>query len=141
MRATGRTLADVPARVPWSSLENLVGHLGPTSAYSRELAEERGDGKLLGWLDGSMVAPRLAELIDRVNQMLWQHACAHRGNGPKPRRPQPYPRPWESKGITRHVGDGAIPISEFHAWWKAAGEAARRRSEGESPTDVVPDCD
>lgn len=124
MTLAGYTLGDVGGRLPWGSFANFVEHLPPTSAYRRELAEEAGDGDMLPWIDGTLVAPVLASIADEVGIFAWQHACANRGKGPRPPRPKTARRPWDRTNDVRRYGSDPMPISEFDTWWESQDVSA-----------------
>lgn len=114
------TLADLGGALPWGALRSLVGHMDHTWALWRELNPKQAE--TAAWLDGSLVAPLLADVFDAVRSL--EATVAAKGSGRKPRRPKPYPRPWLRDAETQHVGKDPIPISEFDAWWDAKGKEA-----------------
>lgn len=103
MTRTRYTLRDVGGALPWGALLHFVEHLGHDSATWRAANPE--DQTHL-WLDGSMVAPILADLYDLLNQ---------RSAGKS--RQRPYPRPWAKNRSTERYGRKPIPIRDFDAWW------------------------
>ena len=113
MTLAGATLDDVPERVSWRALGSFLSHLPKDSAFSREVSPETAD-----WFGTEMVQTMLADLIDAVNALKYEEGCAHTPRGKrKPRKPDPYPRPWTRKR-GRVIGHDPIPISEFDEWWK-----------------------
>ena len=118
------TLDDLGGALSWRALLHFVGGLGATSALVRELRPELDE--MAPWLDGSMVAPLLADLIDCLNMQRWERVVA--ASGKRPRRPKRVTRPWEgdSKGV-RVIGRDPIPVSEFESWWESAGRRGDQR--------------
>lgn len=117
---TRYTLDDVGGALSWRALLHFVRGLPPTSHFACSV-----DPKLQAmsaWLDGSMVAPLLADLIDCINLERWEYAVSCVGKGKrKPRKPKPVPRPWvqsTSKG-ERHIGKDPIRIADFEVWWNS----------------------
>ena len=112
----GWTLDDVGARLPWRALGALVRHAPPTSALFRELHPEEA-----GWLDGSAVAPILADVYDAVQGTAYIVTKANVKHGTRVPAPQPYPRPGSPArgGGARHYGGGALPPDELTAWLDA----------------------
>lgn len=123
MTLTRFTLDDLGRALSWRALSHFVDHLPPTSALMRELRPESAE--TLAWLDGSMVAPLLADLIDSVAYGRWEYLASHVPKGKRmPKEPRRLPRPWDraeaEKGV-RRVGRDPIPISEFDSWWESGG--------------------
>ena len=119
------TLDDLGGALSVRALCRFVRRLDHTSALWRETHEERREW--VPWLDGTMVAPLLASLIDVTNYSRWEYAmsCSAKGHA-KPRKPRRVEVPWrkEPEG-ERRIGRGAVPIADFEDWWKSAGAAAR----------------
>ena len=114
MTMTRFTLRDVGRALPWGALLHFVRHLPPTS----ELAKEAnvGAAEQAVWLDGSLVAPMLASLIDATNFGRWEYAASVSKH--KPRRPRAVRTPWGDGGTNeRKLGSDPVPISEFEEWW------------------------
>lgn len=62
----------------------------------------------------------LADLYDSVQNVLYLFSAAYGG---KPKKPQRFPRPWaDDKDAAQHIGEGAIPISEFNDWYYGGDE-------------------
>ena len=113
----GRTLDDVGGALSWRALLHFVEGLGPSSRLAREMEPTLEAASM--WLDGSMTAALVADLIDVVAAFRWEHAAANVPKGKRPRKPKPVDRPWakgSGKGEKR-VGRDPIPIGEFDAWW------------------------
>lgn len=107
-------LSDIGGALPMTALLHFVQYLGIDSALWREMHED--EARQVAWLDGSMVAPVLADVYDVMALNLWVNA--NRGARHRRRKPKPYPRPWSaSHGETKHFGKDPIPISEFDSWW------------------------
>lgn len=116
MTRTRYQLADVGGALPMTALLHFVQHLDQGSALWREMHED--EAKYLPWLDGSLVAPMIADLYDVMAMNLW--VSANRGAKHRKRKPKPYPRPWSSsRGETRHIGKDPIPIADFEEWWES----------------------
>lgn len=120
---TGLTLDDVGGRLSWAALRSFVEYLPADSALVSETC-----GEVAPWLNGQMVAPLLATLIDAVQMQSWAFALANtrRGHG-RPPRPKPFPTPWNAdRGGECTFGRDALPVDEFEAWW---AEQVRRIEE------------
>lgn len=117
MTLTRFTLEDVGGALSWRALLHFVDGLGPTSALMRSMSPELGD--MGPWLDGTVVAPLLADLIDCVNYLRWESASANVPKGKtRPRRPKPVKRPCGMGGEgEKRIGRDPIPIGEFDTWW------------------------
>lgn len=118
------TLDDVGGALSWRALLHFVTNLGPTSALMRETRPEGAD--MLPWIDGTAVAPLLADLIDVTNYARWEYAtsCTPKGKR-KPRKPRQVKRPWRKDAGERKVGRDPIPIGEFDAWWDSKDKDKR----------------
>ena len=89
----------VPGRV---ALVSFVKHLRPDSAL-RRAQDPRGE--LPEWATTLKTNAILADLFDA-------YCATHVRKG---RKARPYPRPGDKRGQV--IGDGAIPIKDFDAWW------------------------
>lgn len=121
MTLARRTIDDVGGTLSWRALLHFVGGLPPTSRLAREL-DPRLES-LAPWLDGSMVAPLVADLIDCTNLARWEYAtsCVRRGQR-RPKAPRAVPRPWrEDGGGKRTIGRDPIPTRDFEGWWDSMG--------------------
>lgn len=122
MTHTRYTLDDLGGALTWRALLNFVTHVGPQSALAKSMRPELAE--MSGWLDGSMVAPLIAELIDCTNYGRWEYATSVTPKKKKkPKEPKPVPRPWaksRARGEKR-IGRDPIPISEFESWWRSRG--------------------
>lgn len=121
MTLARRTIDDVGGTLSWRALLHFVGGLPPTSRLAREL-DPRLES-LAPWLDGSMVAPLVADLIDCTNLARWEYATSCVGRGQRrPRGPRAVPRPWrEDGGGKRTIGRDPIPTRDFEGWWDSMG--------------------
>lgn len=118
MTRTRFTLDDLGGPLSWAALFSFVSNCGHDSAVFRAMNPD-----MAPWLDGRMVAPLLAQLIDAMNTNTYVNAVAHCDEGKRPDPPKRVKTPWtveEAEG--RHIGSDPIPISEFDAWWDAAGK-------------------
>lgn len=71
--------------------------------------------ELAGWTRGNML---LATAVDAVNMLRWELAARNTSKGkPKPRKPEPIPRPGV-KTRSQRVGRDPIPVSGFKQWWR-----------------------
>lgn len=104
---TGYTLADVGGALSNSALLSFATHLQGDSATAREIDPDAQ------W---TLVPMLLARISDDLQQFVWLYSCVHAGKGRKPTQPKPIPRPGVDDG-TRHIGKGAIPVSEFDEWY------------------------
>lgn len=124
------TLDDLGGALPLRALRSFVARLDHTSALWRETHADSNEW--LPWLDGTMVAPMLANLVDVTNYARWEYAisCTKKGHS-KPRRPKRVPVPWlAGTSGERHIGSDPIPISEFDAWWDSKGKSREEASHG-----------
>ena len=106
-------LRDVGGALPWGALLQFVKHLPRTSALSQELHPLT---EMERWANGDFNANILADIFDATTHGF--ASMAAKGTGHAPKRVRPYPRPW-TKPRTRHIGKGAIPISDFERWWSS----------------------
>lgn len=114
MTMTRYTLRDVGRALPWGALLHFVRHLPPTAELSKEWSSDAAEQA--AWLDGSLVAPMLASLIDAINFGRWEYAASVSKH--KPKRPKAVKTPWRDGGTEgRKLGSDPIPISEFEDWW------------------------
>ena len=120
MTLAGLTLDDIGGALPWRALSHFVAHLPRSSALSREL---RPTDEADLWLDGTMVAPLLADLIDGVKALTYVTALAGRLKvRNKGEMLSPTPRPWGGGGHGRQrVGSDPVPASRFDSWWDSKG--------------------
>lgn len=113
------TLDDLGGALSLRALRSFVMHLGYDSALWRETHEDADEWA--PWLDGTMVAPMLASLLDSLNMSRWEYAlsCATKGHA-KPRKPKPTKVPWRKDAPDEHrIGRDPIPIDDFDAWWNS----------------------
>ena len=109
----GRELSDLGRSMTWNALRSFVEHLPKASALSRDLNPDSAE-----WFGTEKVQTMLADLIDAVNALRYEEGCAHTPKGKKrPRKPEPYPRPWARKR-GRVIGHDPIPIKDFDEWWE-----------------------
>lgn len=114
-------LRDVGGALPWGALLHFVRYLPRTSALSQELVPL---SETEHWIAGDVNANIIADTFDAITHGF--AALAAKGTGHAPKRIKPYPRPW-NKPKTRHIGKGAIPISNFEDWWNGAGKRREGR--------------
>lgn len=112
MTRAGATLADIPARVPWTALRSFVTHLRDGSALVAELHPE-----LSAWGTAWGAAAIAADLFDLVAALRYEFALANTPKGRRrPAKPRPYPRPGAKDDVPR-IGRDPIPIKDFDEWW------------------------
>ena len=90
------------------------------AALARHIAQDRGSytwralhAEDAAYRDAYQTNAMLADLYDLVNALSHLYASAHSKRAVP--RPKPYPRPW--KRDDGRIGKGAIPISQFEAWY------------------------
>ena len=111
-----RSIYDIPEKgFTWADLRDFVGYLDAGSALVAELHPE-----LAGWQGDSKVPMLLAHIADTLSGLSYGYVLSHLKKGvQKPPAPEPIPRPGvesNKKGASTY-GEGAIPISDFDAWW------------------------
>ena len=103
------------------ALLHFVRRLPATSALARDL--DPACARMAPWLDGSLAAPLLADLVDATNWARWEYlATRPRRKGRRARIPKPRPvrRPWGDPRAKR-LGKGPIAASRFEEWWGRKG--------------------
>lgn len=93
----------------WGNIICLAHHIAddPASFVWREEHKDESN-----YRDALQANALLADLYDQLAALAYMYAVAHKGN---PRKPKRYPRPWSKD--TQRIGRGAIPISQFDAWY------------------------
>ena len=120
MTRVGETLDGIGVRIPWRAFSHFVAHLDASSAYLREVAPDAAP-----WLGTERVQSMLADLVDAVRALDWHFSSANTPKGkPKPRKPNPYPRPWKKDDGATKIGREPIPIKDFDDWWRGGGSDA-----------------
>ena len=110
----GITLEQIPEKLSWRALKNYAKHIGadPTSHLYRALNPE-----IAAYGCGLKQSLVLADLFDALRTFDVHFCNAHRKEGTPEIQPlERYPRPGEKKSKTR-IGEGAIPIADFAAWY------------------------
>ena len=127
MTRTGYTIADVGGALSWASLRHFVENLDGDSRFFRETHPE--EAEYLAWSEPQRVPWVLADIVDELRIIQYMFEAAHSKKGHKPKRPKPYRRPGVSDAALgeKRIGKEPIPATSFDGWWKAQGEAARRR--------------
>ena len=108
MTLLGMPLEQAAASLGWGNLMDFERHLPHESATFRAL-----HGDAYAFSCDLKRAAMLADAIDVLNGIAYMYSKAHNG---KPRKPRPYPRPWEP-GDEQRIGADPIPISEFNRWY------------------------
>ena len=112
---TGHELREVGHTLSWSTLDAFLRNINPESALAREL-----DPKMSNWVSRAKTNAILASIYDML-AVINSNLCA-KGTGKRPKKPKPYPRPWDQedkKPDVTHFGRGALPPDELRAWFKA----------------------
>ena len=110
---TGHELREVGRNLSWSTLDAFLSHIKPDSALAKELNPKIGNWSTLAKTNAILAS--IYDLLAVVNANL----CA-KGTGKKPKKPKPYPRPWDEekkKPEVTHFGKGALPPDELRAWF------------------------
>lgn len=120
MTRTRFTLSDLGGSLDWVTLFHFVQNLDHTSALVRKLYPDQREA--FEWMAGERNAAIMADLIDAINNLRWESACARAPKGTsKPRKLPLYPRPGakdQDKG-EKVIGSDPIPVSQFDEWWES----------------------
>jgi hypothetical protein len=101
----GRSLDDLGTRrLSWLDLAAVVVHAPPGNAIAREIAPDASGWTITDYL--------LSAVVNTLAIANWQRAGDERAPRPKPILP-----PGVDDPASEGFGSGAIPISEFDAWW------------------------
>lgn len=124
MTLAGMRLEDLGGQLTMRMLLSFAGHLPPDSATSREI---RGDGDAEStWQSASLLPMLMAELVDTVHVVAWEVAQQSSEHDLRSCYPDVIERPGVvPRKQTRHFGTGAIPISDFDAWWDGGTHGKR----------------
>ena len=109
MAMLGTTLDAARAHFGWGAIADFVRHLPPGSATWRALNPEAA-----AFCSPLSLATISADVFDEL--ALTRYTVAKLFSPVAPKKPRPYSRPWDTSG-DRHFGSGAIPVSEFDAWY------------------------
>lgn len=101
----GVRLADFPRTYGWDALDVFARHLPLDSATRRWASRDEAM-----FASDMGRAALLADVFDAVRA--FNHSFAAKGSA----RPEPHRRPWTSPNNERY-GSGAVPVSEFDAWF------------------------
>lgn len=104
------TLAQAPLFYGWHALSTWSGHLPQDSAVWR--ARHPDEAAFASAYGRAVIAADTFDAIMSAAKMLASV------EGARVRSPKPYPRPGQEDD-SRHFGSGAIPVSEFDAWYYA----------------------
>ena len=110
---TRYTLDDIGGALSYRALRHFVQYMGADCALWLELHPD--EAEMVAWEQGRMDAVLLADVFDAVNAMGSRIAGIMTG---RHRRPKPYPRPWDKRKSTTHVGGTPMRIGDFDAWWE-----------------------
>ena len=100
----GVRLADIPRTYGWDALDVFARHLPLDSATRRWASRDEA-----AFSSDVGRAALLADIFDAVRAFNYSFAA-------KGSKPEPHPRPWTAPNKTSY-GSGAIPVSEFDAWF------------------------
>ena len=117
MCRTPYTLDDLGGALSWRALLHFVLHLPPDSELSKE--SDPGAAERAAWMDGSLLAPLLAALIDSTNFGRWEYAASVSKR--KPRKPRQVRTPWGGGRSGRRLGSDPVPVGDFESWWSGKG--------------------
>lgn len=116
MCRTPYTLDDLGGALSWRALLHFILHLPPDSELAKESDSDAPERA--AWLDGSLVAPLLASLIDSNNFGRWEYAASISKR--KPRKPKRVKTPWGDRD-ERRLGSDPIRVADFEEWWNSKG--------------------
>lgn len=105
----GFELEDVGRSLSWRALKSFLSSAKPGSALSNELNPDMTE-----WSTTLKTNVLLADIFDQlslVNANL--HVLISRKKG---KRPEPYKRPWMKERNDRHIGHGAMPVTDMREW-------------------------
>ena len=108
--STGRGLESVGRTLSWSALGSFLRYLDPASATVREI-----DPEASAWATTYKTNLMLADVIDYLAQLC---AILIKAHGGRPKKPQPYPRPGDTKRKSKTFGGkaSAMPPDEMRKW-------------------------
>ncbi len=110
LMTTGRGLESVGRTLSWSALGSFLRYLDPASATVREI-----DPEASAWATTYKTNLMLADVIDYLAQLC---AILIKAHGGRPKKPQPYPRPGDSKKKQKTFGGkkDAMPPDKMREW-------------------------
>ena len=106
---TGYELEDIGSTLSWGALKSYLS----TIKLGSVLAEELNPG-MNEWSTRARTNTILADIFDQlslVNTNLRILITKKPG-----RRPEPYKRPGQERENTKHIGNGALPLSKMREW-------------------------
>lgn len=113
---TGHELSDVGRSLSWRALMSFLSTAKPGSALSNELRPDMTE-----WSTTLKTNIILADIFDQlsiVNANLHVLITHKRG-----KRPEPYKRPWMENRNNRHIGKGALSVTDMREWIKQRQKA------------------
>lgn len=113
---TGHELSDVGRSLSWRALMSFLSTAKPGSALSNELNPDMTE-----WSTTLRTNALLADIFDQlsiVNSNLRLLISHKRG-----KKPEPYKRPWMKDTNSRHIGKGALPVTDMREWIKQRQKA------------------
>lgn len=125
MTRTGRTLYEYMQQgaAGLVALCHFVKHLSADSVLVTEMGGHEGQRE---WSERQRTNALLADIYDNISGFRYMFASSK--SKKKPRKPEPYPRPW-MKPRKKKLGKDPIPVSKFWDWWdkkmKEAEDAIR----------------
>ena len=114
--ATGTRLVDVPHTIGWGTAALIQRNLSVDSQLFRVQYPEI-------WAYGTapMRSKLIADLIDVVSWTRYENALAHCDKSHKPKKPEPYPTPWNAHqraGDSQTIGKGVrMTVEEFNKFY------------------------
>ena len=111
MSILGCRIYDIPASYGWDGLLIMITQAPETSALNRALNPD-----VYAFGTAVKQSALLSDLFNAIAMFRYEFASA---NSPKrkPKKPQFYPTPWSKDTNSNSIGKGAIPISQFDAWY------------------------
>ena len=111
----GVRLCDVPETIGWHSVYVFVNHLPMTSALFMSQYPEYA-----AFCSPLQQASLLTEIVEGLQWLKYDFDVANSEKGAPIQKPKPYPTPWQKereRDDGERIGKGAIPLSEFDAWY------------------------
>jgi hypothetical protein len=108
-------LRDIPETIGWHSAYVFSCHLPVDSAVFRDKYPEYAV-----YTTPIQTAAMLADIIDAIQWLKYDFDIAHSEDAHLIPKPKPFPTPWakeRAQESMQTIGRGAIPISEFDAWY------------------------
>lgn len=119
MTFTGRTLDEYMQQGAAGivALCDFIKHLSTDSALFRTTRDGMHE-----WSETVKTNMLLADIYDNLTAMRYQFVSSK--SKKKPRRPDPYPRPW-AKPRKKKIGKDPVKVSKFWKWWDSKKKKKR----------------